>query len=129
MPTGIIYETDMDILDDDGCVIRRVRISPHIAEELERIFHKRLRIDVETGLPSDLDIDDEALIMIRYSDDNGKTWSNERQLGVGEVGEYHKIIETWRLGKGRNRIYEISMSDPYPWAISDAFVEVEGSTG
>lgn len=120
---GIVYEMSMDIYDDDGCLVRRERWAPVIVNELNRIYHKRLRVDAQVGMLTLAD-DAEAQIMISYSDDGGQTFVNERTIGVGKLGEYQKLVETWRLGKSRNRIYKLAMTDAYPWAIADAYVEV-----
>jgi hypothetical protein len=43
----------------------------------------------------------------------------------GAIGEYSKKQIWGRLGMSRDRIYEISMSDPVKWVITSAFIEVE----
>ena len=62
-------------------------------------------------------------LMLRWSDDGGHTWSNERWTSMGRIGEYgHRTI--WRrLGmtlKLRDRVYEVSGTDPVKVAIVGA---------
>ena len=62
-------------------------------------------------------------VMLRWSDDGGHTWSNEHWAGMGMVGQYGKRVIWRRLGmttKLRDRVYEISGSDPVKIAIMGA---------
>jgi hypothetical protein len=62
-------------------------------------------------------------VMLRWSDDGGHTWSNEHLASMGKIGEYGKRVIWRRLGmttKLRDRVYEISGSDPVKIAIMGA---------
>jgi hypothetical protein len=62
-------------------------------------------------------------IMLRWSDDGGHTWSNEHWRSMGMIGEYGKRVLWRRLGmtqKIRDRVYEISGTDPVPVYIMGA---------
>lgn len=53
-------------------------------------------------------------VMMDFSDDLGRTWSNETWRGIGKVGEYGKR-SVWRK-QGlitRNRVYRFKASDPF----------------
>lgn len=65
----------------------------------------------------------EPHIMIRWSDDGGRTWSNEHWLSVGASGDYKKRVILNAMGSGRDRVYEVSASDPIQWRISDAYLQ------
>jgi hypothetical protein len=61
--------------------------------------------------------------MLRWSDDGGHTWSNEHWKSMGMIGEYGKRVLWRRLGmtqKIRDRVYEISGTDPVPVYIMGA---------
>ena len=62
-------------------------------------------------------------IMLRWSDDGGKTWSNERIMSCGQAGNFKTRTIARRLGRSRDRIYELSASDPIPWRIVDAYLQ------
>ena len=67
--------------------------------------------------------DAEPELMLRWSDDGGHTWSNEHWASMGKIGEYGKRVIWRRLGmttKLRDRVYEISGSDPVKIAIMGA---------
>jgi len=62
-------------------------------------------------------------VMLRWSDDGGHTWSNEHWKSMGMIGEYGKRVLWRRLGmtqKIRDRVYEISGTDPVPVYIMGA---------
>jgi hypothetical protein len=68
-----------------------------------------------------------ALVMLRWSDDGGHTWSNEHWAGMGNLGDYGKRVIWRRLGmttKLRDRVYEVSGSDPVKIAIMGAELAV-----
>jgi hypothetical protein len=68
--------------------------------------------------------------MLRWSDDGGHTWSNEHWRGGGSVGEYGRRIIWRRLGmtlKLRDRVYEVSGTDPIKIAIMGAELHVQGT--
>lgn len=68
--------------------------------------------------------------MLRWSDDGGHTWSNEHWRGGGAYGEYGTRVRWLRLGmttKLRDRVYEVSGSDPIKIAIMGAELMVTGT--
>jgi hypothetical protein len=62
-------------------------------------------------------------VMLRWSDDGGHTWSNEHWKSMGKIGQYGRRVIWRRLGmtlKLRDRVYEISGTDPVKIAIMGA---------
>ena len=53
-------------------------------------------------------------IMLRWSNDNGFTWSNPYWRALGRLGEYRTRARWNRIGRARNRTYEIAITDPVP---------------
>ena len=49
-------------------------------------------------------------ILLRYSDDSGRNWSNYRKVTLGATGEYAKDIRFYNLGRTNNRLFEIVTS-------------------
>jgi hypothetical protein len=72
----------------------------------------------------------EPQAMLRWSDDGGHTWSNEHWTSMGTIGS-HGTRTIWRrLGmtlKLRDRVYEVSGSDPVKVAIMGAELHVSGT--
>lgn len=66
-------------------------------------------------------------VMLRWSDDGGHTWSSEHWVDIGKIGEYYRRAIWRRLGmtlKIRDRVYEVSGTDPVKLAIVGAELNV-----
>lgn len=114
-----LFEQSMDTHTFDGAVRRWVRRTPHLGDGSRRIFHDRMRINIESGV-SNLN-EAEAQIMLRYSNDWGNTWSSERVASIGARGAYDQAVEFWTLGSSVGaRVYEVSGASAVPVAIVDA---------
>lgn len=61
---------------------------------------------------------------LRWSDDS-HTWSNEYSRDCGQAGEYKKRVIWRRLGRSRDRIFEISVSDPIGWRVIDGYAQFQ----
>lgn len=127
---GRLYILDRFALNDAGRRITRIRATPFVSDELKNLFISRLQLDMQMGLgsPSALPTDTPPQCMLRWSDDGGHTWSNEHWISLGAVGEYAKRAIWRRLGRTRQRIFEITITDDVLVAISDAFIEVSEGT-
>jgi hypothetical protein len=68
----------------------------------------------------------EPQIYLRWSDDGGHTYSFPRPLPFGNGGEYQTRVIWRRLGRSRNRVYEVSCTDPVPLRIVDAYLKASG---
>lgn len=123
-----LYIFDSNVYTDDGEVITRLRRAPHVSNGLKTLFHHSLKIDVETGVGLDGDPTAQGAnpkMLMRFSDDGGHTWSNEKEAYLGKIGERKKRVEFRRLGRSRDRVYEIKVTDPVPVTIIDAELELE----
>ncbi len=66
-------------------------------------------------------------VMLRWSDDGGHTWSNEHWRDMGPIGTTQTRVIWRRLGatmKSRDRVYEVSGTDPVIVAIMGAELEL-----
>ena len=69
-------------------------------------------------------------VMLRWSDDGGHTWSNEHWNSMGAIGAYGTRVIWRRLGmttKLRDRVYEISGTDPVKVSIVGAELAISGT--
>ena len=65
--------------------------------------------------------------MLRWSNDGGSTWSNEHWTTVGQMGKYTNRAIWRRLGTARDRIFEVSVTDPVNFVIISANLKVQGA--
>jgi hypothetical protein len=66
-------------------------------------------------------------VMLRWSDDAGHNWSNEHWTSMGGIGRFGQRIMWRRLGmttRIRDRVYEVSGTDPVKIAIMGAELHV-----
>lgn len=110
--------------------IRRVRRAPIIADRNRWIYFHLLTIDVEVGLGPVPALTDGAganrdpQMMLRWSNNSGKTWSNEYAMDCGQAGEYDTNVAFRRMGRSRKgRVFEISTSDAIPWRLTGEDLE------
>ena len=83
---------------------------------------------VTTAYPAAPGYNPEA--MLRWSDDGGHTWSNEHWSSMGRIGVYGRRVFWRRLGmtlKLRDRVYEVSGTDPVKIAIMGAELQISGT--
>lgn len=69
-------------------------------------------------------------VMLRWSDDGGHTWSNQHLAEMGRIGQYGRRVFWRRLGmtmKLRDRVYEISGTDPVKVVIMGAELLISGT--
>jgi hypothetical protein len=124
-----IYAFDLDDYSDNGSIqkwLRTWRALPPGQNNLKRTAHHTLQIDLESGVGLNGDSavqGSDPAVMLRWSDDGGHTWSNEHWSTIGKIGEYYRRVFFRRLGmtlKLRDRVYELSMTDPVKTAIMGA---------
>ena len=123
--TGRVYALDLDTHTDNGDAILRQRRTSTSEGLQARLFYSSVQVDMETGIGQGNGQGLDPLLMLRYSNDGGHTWSNEKTASLGRIGEYSNRVRFNRLGAGRNRLWEISMTDPVKFAVFGAVVEGE----
>jgi len=124
---GNLYALDLDEYADQGSNIqkwlRSWRALPPGQNNLKRTSQHSLQLDCESGVGLNSGQGSDPQVMLRWSDDGGHTWSNEHWAGMGKIGQYYKRVIWRRLGmtdKLRDRVYEISGTDPVKIAIMGA---------
>jgi hypothetical protein len=65
-------------------------------------------------------------VYLRWSDDGGHNYSNYYALPFGLAGAFQTRVIWRRLGRSRQRVYEVSCTDPVPFRIVDAYVKASG---
>lgn len=124
--TGVLYALDADAYTDNGTAIKRLRSSPHISSGGRLARHNSFQLDMETGVgTSGTGQGVDPKVMMRWSDDGGHTWSNEYQADAGKIGKYGTRVIWRRLGMSRDRIYEVSVTDPVKVVFIGAELGVE----
>lgn len=122
---GKIYILDTQVYSDNGNPLVRLRSSPHISADLRRVPHTSIQFDIETGLGLQQGQGSDPQAMLRWSDDGGHTWSNQKYCSLGTAGKYKRRVRFTRLGQARDRVYELSVADPVSFTILGAVINAE----
>lgn len=123
--SGAVYESGIDYYTDaGGGVIRRVRRGPTLSFENQRLFMSSFSLDLEPGLGTQTGQGANPQVMMRMSNDGGKTWGSELWRAAGAAGKYGQRVIWNRLGSARRRCIEVSVTDPIPWRVTSAYVEM-----
>lgn len=122
---GYIYELDWNNFTDNGDTITRIRRSPHIHTGDRSMRHYALWLDAKVGVGND-DITDPQIAM-RFRDENG-AWSHEKLRSLGKIGEHKNKIVWRRLGRSRDRVYELKLTDPCNAILIDSYARVGGDS-
>ena len=122
---GKIYQLSRNFYTDDGAPIRRIRRAPHITSDLQRQYFHELQIQFQPGVGLSTGQGEDPKAMLRWSSDGGSTWSNEYWTSIGKQGKYNNRAIWRRLGWARDRVFEVSISDPVKAVIISANLKAE----
>jgi hypothetical protein len=123
--TGDVYKLSVDFATDvDSRVIRRLRRAPALTHENMRLFYQYFELDLEPGLGLVTGQGSDPQVMLRMSNDGGKTWGAEQWRSAGKIGEFLKRVRWERCGSARRRVFEIAVSDPIPWRLTAAYFKL-----
>jgi hypothetical protein len=121
--TGMLYHMDTAYSTEiDGTGIRRLRRSPAIVDEHKRIAFDQVELLMDVGLGSATGAGADPQVTLKVSTDGGRTFGNERQAGIGRIGEYRRRVYWTRLGLNPDAVVECVWSDPSPTRIVNAFL-------
>lgn len=86
--------------------------APAVAQDNELIPHASLELVFEQGVGVGTGQGVDPKVMLQFSDDGGRTWSNEIWRQLGKAGEFRRTALFNRLGQSRDRVYRYGISDP-----------------
>ncbi len=127
--TGAIYVQDTAVTTDGEALIRRQRRSPHISNEQKFYFYSDFQLDMETGLGTVTGTGSSPTALLQWSDDGGHTWSTGVTMSAGAQGDYRvRCMARGNLGRSRDRVFQITVSDPIPWRVLQAYLTAQPGT-
>lgn len=126
---GNLYALDLDYYSDNGAAMPAIRAAAHISDgEYKRIRFDALEIYFEAGIGLQTGQGSDPQAMLDWSNDGGRTWSNQHWKNIGAVGQYKARARWKRLGQARDRVYRVTISDPVKRIIVGASSEAVGLT-
>lgn len=128
-----LYELDFDTYTDHGNAVRRVRRTANIHSGLygtpgQELIFDRVEFDVETGVGLATGQGSDPQLMVRFSDDGGRTWSAEQWHPMGVAGDYLRRVVLTQQGRAYNRVYELAYSEPTRFSLISAKADIKVAT-
>lgn len=122
---GNIYELSLTTYDDNGDTIIRTLTAPILTVGGNRAVMDEVYVEIEPGNGLATGQGSNPQIMLDWSDDGGKTWSDEIWAEAGDVGEYHRRATWNRLGIFRDRTVRVRISDPIRFVVVGAKARIQ----
>lgn len=122
---GRIYHVDPTSYTDAGDIIKRLSVTKHSFVDYDRVSVDKLGLEFEAGVGLISGQGSDPQIMHRCSRDLGHTWGNEVWEPMGVMGDYGRYpVWTGPWGRGRDFLFEISMTDPVKFALTSGSLKV-----
>lgn len=109
---GNVGELDLATHTDFGQTRRCVARTPNLYADGAIARMSTIELEAEMGVGLSTGQGSDPQVMMRTSDDGGKTWSPERWAGLGKIGQTRQRARWHRCGSFRQRTVEFAVSDP-----------------
>ena len=125
--SGNIYNSSVTIYSDYDRPLKVIRSSPHsTGSDMNGVFYKMFELGIDAGVGLDgIQQGDDPQVMLRWSNDGGNSWGPYKSRALGRIGEFTKRLRWNRLGWSRDRVFEVSITDPVPRVLMSATVLAE----
>jgi len=126
--TGEIYALDMNTYTDANFPIKRTRRTQIINKNHVNVIHNRVEVEFEAGVGLNKTSTEDGYdpqATLKWSDDGGNTWSDGKTVSIGQFQQYGTRAVWRRLGKSRNRIYELTMEEPVKTVLVGTYAQIK----
>lgn len=120
-----LYKVDQETFADAGNRIRRTRVFALPKNENKNLFMHEFELDVNTGSGIDSGQGSDPQAMLQISRNGGKTYGRELWAAIGASGEYEYRARWFQLGKAREPVFKVTISDPFQDVWVGAYLESE----
>jgi hypothetical protein len=125
---GNLYEMSDTIFTENGNPVVREAILPPVTFGGIKFSVSSFEVMMEMGVSQVTGPGSNAQILINYSDDGCKSWSNPRLAALGVTGKYTKRAIIRQCGESRNRTWRIRVADNVPVKITDCYMSYTGGS-
>jgi hypothetical protein len=119
---GKIYAQTLAAFTDNGIQINRIRTAPHLSSEQLYSYYSRFQLDLELGQSTST-----PTVSLSWSDDGGHTFNTPIPM-TPTTATFAAMIVWRRLGKSRDRVFSITITDAVKIALIRAMLDVEQGT-
>ena len=123
--TGRLYALSPTTYDEAGQPMEFEVTSTHLLKEGDTLAVNKIQIDLETGV-GQAGATPRGIIQI--SKDGGHTWGMERFVDLGNVGEYTRRAQLYRIGAARDLAVKFRITDAVPRRVTGAYLILEAGT-
>jgi hypothetical protein len=123
--TGKIYELDPQRYQDGTVPSQRTVTTAVLHHGGRRAIMDELKVEIEAGVGAVSGDHMDPSLFVRWSDDGGRTWSNQREAKIGKLGAYKQEVTFTRLGAYRQRVLELRLRSNVKAAICGVHGRVE----
>lgn len=109
---GRVYKMRLDVYTDNGELIHRERIIPHMSVEDFMLTIYSVAFDMETGVGLVAGQGVDPQMMVQASKNKGRTFGNERFVSLGKIGEFEIRVRLLIWGASRNWSFKLRITDP-----------------
>lgn len=124
--SGKLYTLEDDLYDDDGTIIQRIATGAPYYAAGEWAFMPSFEAVFESGVGITTGQGSDPEVIMRYSSDGGRTWSNDIRRKLGKMGKFQTRTVFRRLGRFKERAVQLVVSDPVAARMIGANAEVIG---
>lgn len=122
--TGNIYQFSSSAYTDNGTPIKRMVQTRHVFEDYNILGVSEVFLDMETGVGLQNGQGSNPQVMMQISKDGGRTFTQERWVSIGLVGQYVEPRAYWRrCGSGRDFVFRFTMTDPVKFVITGGAID------
>ncbi|WP_353189135.1 hypothetical protein [Pseudomonas sp.] len=118
---GGLFELDWDTYTEGDAPLICKRTSGTFADAQTELSYSQLELVMDTGSA------DNHAVQVAYSDDFGRNYTNWKERSLGNIGQYAKRVRFFRLGRSRNRIWQIRVSSAGKRDLISASLTVQGA--
>jgi hypothetical protein len=122
---GMVWRLDPDARTDGGDAIEREAVGAPLHGDGARMTMSRVTLEMNTGRAPVTGQGSTPQAMLDWSDDGGRTWSNEHWRNIGAIGNYRRRVEWRRLGQFRERSLRLRITDPIATAVLAVQIDAE----
>jgi hypothetical protein len=129
--SGQIHQMSRAFYSDGGTPLVAQRTCKHIWKRADRtrVTQSSLQIEFSPGVGLQTGQGQFPQAMLKWSNDGGFTWSSEYWRTIGAAGATKNRAKWNRLGRARDRIYRVSISDPVQRDLIGATLYAEAENG
>jgi hypothetical protein len=111
--SGAIGYLSATTYDEFGNTVQALVTSPPVFSGRKRLFLSCLEVEIESGVGIASGQGSDPQWMMRNSKDGGRTYTNlQKWKSAGAIGANRTRLRWTRLGQARQRVFELTITDP-----------------